>query len=100
MYRLFVLSISTCLLALAACTAPMQGDGDAARARLAAPDAPAEASTPPAGRQAPPMSDPLPPQTRPPQRVPDDAAAPQTAPAGEVTLDRSCRRDADCTIKN
>ncbi|MFP7724890.1 hypothetical protein [Lysobacter sp. D1-1-M9] len=42
------------------------------------------------------MSDPLPPQV-----APEQPAPPQTAPGDAgVTLDRSCHRDADCTIKN
>lgn len=52
-------------------------------------DAPRETSRP-APDRAPPMSDPLPPQVE--EKKP--------AAGGTVTVDRSCRTDADCTVKN
>src|SRR3970282_333600 len=58
----------------------------------------------PSPRQAPPMSDPLPPlraAERDAARAPRTAPTPAEIPAGApVTIDSSCRRDADCTIKN
>lgn len=77
MRALALLAVSILLLA---CAAP---------APEAHPATPAVAAASPQATQRkppPPMSDPLPPE-----RVPDGKP---------VTLDRSCRTDADCTVKN
>jgi len=109
-----VVLLATLLLMGAGCTAPVQDGQTAAGERAPAAEAPAGTvpdaapvrDARPSPRPAPPMSDPLPP-LRAPER--DAARAPRTAPApapaaipagAPVTIDTSCRRDADCTIKN
>ncbi len=87
------------ILVLPGCAAPPTGtvgssvEPAPARSDVAAQPATASAPTavamPPRAKPAPPMSDPLPPQ-----RVADDA--PRAAPK----LDRSCKSDADCVVKD
>ncbi|WP_425462614.1 hypothetical protein [Marilutibacter aestuarii] len=84
------------MLALGACAAP---SGETAVAGAQGPGTAAE----PAPPQAPPVVAPgastLPPQPDAPHAPSTDAEAP--APAqGPVQVDRSCRTDADCTVKN
>ena len=63
---------------------PAQADQAAPRTSAPAPAAPTPSVPPAARKPAPPMSDPLPPEVLP-------------AP---VALDRSCRADADCAVKD
>lgn len=91
--RSFFLATGLCVLMASGCAAPAPGTTAPEASRDAAPQ-PARAmpSPAPAGAgvepvqlpPAPPMSDPLPPERMP------------TA----VTLDYSCRADADCAVKN
>jgi hypothetical protein len=71
--------IAALLLTLAACAAP-------------APTNPENATTQPA-----PASSPATPPT---PALPEPASQPEPATSGAVAINRSCKTDADCTVKN
>ena len=71
--------IAALLLTLAACAAP-------------APTNPENATTQPA-----PASSPATPPT---PALPEPASQPEPAASGAVAINRSCKTDADCTVKN
>lgn len=73
--------IATLLLALAACAAP-------------APTNPENSTTQPAPAASPPAAPATPAS---PQPVPSDS---EPASPGAVAINRSCKSDADCTVKN